>query len=156
MKRSKSILSTLFLGITVFLVSSCDENADLTTQQDLLPESFRIEIPTAISNADYAEGGRMSGRTKDDMLQGNDIYENLGTFIAIGDGAAEIVEGIIIGLKRHKIDRVLTLSFISEDDNRVKNLVVESNVEYEGTLWEYQLTMTDAESEGNPDGGKAM
>lgn len=156
MKRSKLIFSTLLLVATSFLISSCDENAEPTLQEDLLPESFRVEIPTAISNAAYAKGGRMSGRTNEDMLQGNDIYENLGTFIAIGDGAAEIVEDIIIGLKRHKIDRILTLSFISDDDNRVKNLVVQSNVDFEGQPWEYQLTVTDADSEGNDDGGKAM
>lgn len=157
MKRTKFISYTLFLGMALmFLVTSCDENPEITTQQDLLPESFRVEIPSAISNADYVEGGKMSGRTKDDMLQGNDIYEHLGTFIAIGDGAAEIVEEIIFGLRKHKIDRILSLSFISDDDNRVKNLVVESNVEYEGKLWQYQLTITDEESEGNADGGKAM
>lgn len=157
MKQSKLITFTLFLGMALmFLVSSCDLNPDITPQQDLLPESFRVAIPSSISNSAYAEGGRLSGRTKDDMLQGNDIYENMGTFIAIGDGAAEITEAIIFGLRKHRIDRVLSLSFISDDDNRVKNLVVQSDVEFEGNAWEYMLTVTDAESEGNPDGGKAM
>lgn len=156
MKRSKLISFTLFLGMALtFLVSSCDQNPDITPQQDLLPESFRVAIPSSISNSSYA-GGRISGRTNDDILQGNDIYENLGTFIAIGDGAAEIVEAIIIGLKKHRIDRVLSLSYISDDDNRVKNLIVESDVEFEGKSWEYMLTVTDADSEVNPDGGKAM
>lgn len=157
MKRAKLITFTLFLGMALmFLVSSCDQNPDITPQQDLLPESFRVAIPSSISNSSYADGGRISGRTKDDMLQGNNIYENLGTFIAIGDGAAEIVESIIIGLRKHRIDRVLSLSYISDDDNRVKNLVVESDVEFEGKSWEYMLTVTDADSEVNPDGGKAM
>lgn len=140
----------------MFLVSSCDQNPDIKPQQDILPESFRVVVPSSISNSAYEEGGRLSGRTKDDTLQGNDIYENLGTFIAIGDGAAEITEAIIFGLRKHQIDRVLSLSFISDDDNRVKNLVVESDVEFEGKPWEYMLTITDAESESNPDGGKAM
>ncbi len=157
MKRTQFITITLFLGMSLMLlVSSCDQNVEVKPQQDILPESFRVEIPSSISNSNYAEGGRMSGRTKDDTLQGNDIYENLGTFIAIGDGAAEIVENIIKGLRKHKIDRILTLSFVSDDDNRVKNMVVESNVEFEGKPWEYQLTVTDAGSEGNPDGGQAM
>ena len=140
----------------MFLVSSCDQNPDIKPQQDLLPETFRVVVPSSISNSAYAEGGRLSGRTKDDTLQGNDIYENLGTFIAVGDGAAEIVEAIIFGLRKHRIDRVLSLSYISDDDNRVKNLVVESNVEFEGNIWEYMLTATDADSEVNPDGGKAL
>ena len=42
------------------------------------------------------------------------------------------------------------------DDNRAKNLVVESNVSFEGKVWDYELTITDADSEGNADGGKAL
>lgn len=157
MKRSKFISFALFMGMAMmFLVTSCDENPEVTTQQDLLPENLRVKIPSSITHATNAEGGRMSGRTNDDTLQGNDIYEHLGNFIAIGDAAAEIVEEIVIGLHKYKIDRILSLSYTSDDDNRVKNLLVESNVEFEGRLWEYQLTVTDAESEGNPDGGKAM
>ena len=38
----------------------------------------------------------------------------------------------------------------------MKNLVVVEAPEFEGRTWEYGLTITDAESEGNEDGGKAM
>ena len=136
--------------------TACEENPEVTPQEDILPNEFGIDIPASISSAVVAQGGRLSGRTNEDTLQGNDIYLNLGTFIAIGDGAAEIVEEIIIGLKKHKIDRVISLSFISDDDQRVKNLTVSSDVELTGKLWEYMLIVTDAESEGNDDGGKAM
>jgi hypothetical protein len=47
-------------------------------------------------------------------------------------------------------------SFTSDEDNRVKNLTVIENSEYADRAWEYQLTITDAESEGNIDGGKAL
>lgn len=157
MKRLKFISYALLMGMAMmFLATSCDENPEVTTQQDLLPENLRVKIPSSITHTANATGGRMSGRTNDDMLQGNNIYEHLGNFIAIGDAAAEIAEEIVIGLHKYKIDRILSLSYTSDDDNRVKNLVVESNVEFEGKLWEYELTVTDAESEGNPDGGKAM
>lgn len=157
MKRSKSLLYSLLVGVAfTFIVTACEENPEIAVQEDILPSTFRVDIPNAISSAAASQGGRISGRTKEDTLQGNDIYQNLGTFIAIGDGAAEIVEDIIIGLKKHRIDRVISLSFISDDDNRVKNLNVTSQVELDGKLWEYMLIVTDAESEGNVDGGKAM
>ena len=153
MKRLKFISSTFLMAIAMMLVAtSCDENPEITSEQSLLPDNFRVEIPSAIMKEASDDGGR----TKDDILQGNDIYEHLGNFIAIGDAAAEIAEEIVIGLHKYKIDRILSLSYTSDDDHRVKNLLVESNVEFEGKLWEYQLTVTDAESEGNPDGGKAM
>lgn len=157
MKRIRLIPYSFFIAAVLMLfTTACDENLEIESQEGLLPENFRVEIPSSISNSTYTEGGRLSGRTKDEVLQGNDIYEHLGTFIAIGDGAAEIVEDIIVGLRKHKIDKVISLSFSSDDDNRVKNLVVISDVEFEGQLWEYQLTVTDADSESNSDGGRAM
>jgi len=51
---------------------------------------------------------------------------------------------------------VISLTYTSNEDHRVKNLDVISNVEFDGRLWEYQLTITDAESEGIDDGGVGM
>lgn len=155
MKRTNLITSVLIGLFCMVLVTSCDENPEITSSQDILPEAFRVDIPQAISNSQFASGGR-AGRAKEDSLQGNEIYGNLNTFIEIGEGSSKLVEEIIIGLKKHKLDRVITLSFVSEDDDRVKNLTVVADVDFEGKTWEYQLTVTDAESEGNPDGGKAM
>lgn len=157
MKQFKFISNKVLVGLVfALIITSCDQNEEITPSKDILPETFRVEIPSAISDGEYAIGGRKSGRSKEDTLQGNAIYENLGTFISIGDGAAEIVEEIILGLRRHKIDRVISLTYVSEDDNRTKNLVVASDVQFDDQTWEYQLTVTDADSEGNLDGGKAM
>ncbi len=97
----------------------------------------------------------MSGRVKEDSLEGNDIYRHLGTFIAIGKGASQLVKEIIIGLRIYHIDRVLSMTYTG-DDHRAKNLIVESNVSFAGKEWDYELTITDADSEGNSDGGKAL
>ena len=156
MKRT-NLITSVFIGLlSTLLVTSCDENPEVTSSQDILPEVFRVDIPQAISNSLFVAGGKQAGRTKEDSLQGNEIYGNLNTFIALGESAAEVTEEIIIGLKKYKLDRVLTLSVVSDDDGRVKNLVVVADPEFEGQTWEYQLTVTDAESEGNADGGKAM
>ena len=49
------------------------------------------------------------------------------------------------------------MSFSFEgDDGRTKNLVVVETSAFEGETWNYQLTITDALSEGDEDGGKAM
>ncbi|MGB4972658.1 MAG: hypothetical protein WBO32_08360, partial [Cyclobacteriaceae bacterium] len=67
MRHTKFISYTLFIAVAMMLLTtSCDENIEMTTQEDLLPENFRVEIPASISNSAYAEGGR----TKDDVLQG--------------------------------------------------------------------------------------
>lgn len=151
------IISGLFLaGLFSLTLTSCENNESIQPQQDLLPQKFSVDIPQSLSNTNSVRSGRASGRIKEDTLQGNDIYLHLNTFIAVGEGAAQLVEEFINGIRKYKIDRIQSLTYRSEDDNRIKNLVVLSDVDYEGRLWDYQLTITDAESETQPDGGKAL
>jgi hypothetical protein len=152
LKRVSFVVSTA-LAFAV-LLTSCETNPEITPQKDILPEKLSVDIPASISY-NTIPGGRKSGRSKADSLKGNDIYLHLGTFIAVGEAASQLVEEIITGLRIHKIDRVLSMTF-NGDDHRTKNLVVESNVSFEGKLWDYQLTITDADTQGNADGGKAL
>lgn len=146
---------TLLTLVTLLLFSvSCDDSIDTPTQgESVLPERFSIDIPQSIANPD-AEVGRLAGRTAED-LNGNEIYELLSLFIAIGEGSGQLAEAIIGGISFH-IDREFFLSYQSDDDGRTKNLEVVSGASYEGVDYEWSLTITDAESEGNDDGGKAM
>lgn len=155
--KTLKLVSGLTVAALAFslMLSSCESNEKVEPQQDLLPQNFRVDIPNAISNKDLA-GGRKGGRTQGDTLRGNEIYQNLGVFIAVGEGASQLVEDIINGIRKYHIDRVLTLTFVSDDDGRNKNLVVESQVTFENVVWDYQLTVTDADSENSGDGGKAL
>jgi len=152
-KKSFKPIVAVFTMSLVFI--ACETNPVIKPQEEILPTSFGLDVPNSLSNQG-AVSGRISGRTTEDILQGNDIYQQLALFIAIGDGAADIVEEIIFALSIHNIDRILTLSYESDEDGRVKNLVVFGSPDYEGTVYEFGLTITDAESEGNSDGGYAM
>jgi len=154
MKTAKIISLGLIVGVV--LLTSCQNNQEVAPQGDLLPKSFRVAIPAAISNQTVANGGRIAGRTKGDSLRGNDIYQNLNTFIAVGEMGSKIVEAFIDGIRKYHIDRVLSLTYVAADDNRTKNLVVVSQVTFEGKTWDYQLTIVDVESESQSDGGKAL
>ncbi len=151
--KSLKPLVVLFTMALVFI--ACETNPTIEPQEDILPEKFGIDIPNSISNQG-AVSGRISGRLNDDVLQGNDIYRHLESFIFLGEAAAVIVEELIFALSFHHINRILTLSYESDEDGRVKNLVVVESPEYESVVYEYGLTITDAASEGNIDGGKAM
>lgn len=156
MKPVKLISLVLIAGMAFnLLLSSCESNPEVKPQEDILPNSFRVEIPSAITSENFS-GGRISGRMKGDSVEGNDVYKNLSTFIAVGDKASKLVEAFIIGLKKHHIDRVMTMTFSGEDDDRTKNLTVLSDVTFESKTWDFQLTITDADSEGQADGGKAL
>lgn len=151
MKTTKLIFFVLCIAVSfALLLTSCEPNQDVTRDEDILPASFRVDIPASITSSNT------NGRTAGDTVNGNDVYINLGTFIAVGEASSQLVEEFIAGIRRYKIDRVMSITYVGEDDNRVKNLVVLSDVSFEGKEWDYELTVTDADAEGETDGGKAL
>ncbi|MEQ9405046.1 MAG: hypothetical protein RIM99_15755 [Cyclobacteriaceae bacterium] len=146
---------TLLLLVTLLLFSvSCDDSIDTPGPgESILPERFSIDIPESIANPDAANG-RLAGRADDD-LSGNEIYELLSLFIAIGEGSGQLAEAIIGGIAVN-IDQAFFLSYQSDEDGRTKNLEVIEGTAYEGKTYEFSLTIIDAESAGNNDGGKAL
>lgn len=156
--KTVKIIPFVLIGLAIgSVLSSCETNVKVAPQQDILPKSFSVKIPSSISNDVGVSGGKMgrSGRAKEDTLKGNNIYQNLNTFIAVGAGASAIVDAFIEGIRAYHIDRVLTMTYTG-DDSRTKNLIVSSEVSFEGKTWDYELTIDDADSEGQPDGGKAL
>lgn len=150
-KINLKVLVLLLAGLAFFY--SCQQEADIPQPEgSILPERFGVDIPDALSSMNYS-----SGRVADiDTLQGNVIYSHLNTFIHVGEEAAEIVRDIIFGIRLYQINRPMSLSFESDEDGRTKNLVVVENASYDGENWEFKLTITDAASEGEADGGKGL
>jgi hypothetical protein len=156
MKTIKKIGFLWLAGVALSIVLfSCEENPNIDSQEDILPQSFSVDIPASISG-EVTGGRRINGRLKADSANGNEVYSQLRTFIAVGQEASKLVEGIINGIRIYKINRVISLTYISDDDHRTKNLVVTADVTFENTTWDYQLTVTDADAQSQPDGGKAL
>jgi hypothetical protein len=155
MKTTKKFTAIIILGTALFF-QSCTENGLINPGEDngILPERFKIDIPNSLSNNSSAT--KSATESQADTLKGNAIYAHLNNFIAVGEAAADIVQGIIFTIAVYDIDEPMSLSFNGDDDNRVKNLVVTENDEYAEETWEFMLTITDAESESEPDGGKAL
>ncbi|MBN1598859.1 MAG: hypothetical protein JW894_11250 [Bacteroidales bacterium] len=152
MKTLKRIFPAFILTALLF-VQSCEfDNLNSPEEKTgILPERFKVDIPDALSNEKSAYSEKSA-----DTLNGNAIYGHLANFIAIGEGASDIVVSIIYAIAIYDINEPMVISFQGDEDNRIKNLVVEENAEYDGRVWEYILTITDAESEDDPDGGKAL
>ncbi|HEX2395260.1 MAG TPA: hypothetical protein VHI78_07940 [Bacteroidales bacterium] len=153
--KTRNFIIGMFALLTMLSFSSC-ENSLLDQEEKefgILPENFKVDIPSSLSN--NLKSAELKSTTSD-SLNGNAIYWYLNAYIAVGEGAADIVEAIIWSIRFYNIEDVITLTYTSNDDNRVKNLDVIADVEFEGHQWEYQLTITDAESEGNEDGGIGM
>jgi hypothetical protein len=148
----KNFSGYVFGFFMLSLLLSCDNNERLVIPDDsILPENFKVDLPGALSY-----DGNTNGRMAIDPLDGNIIYGHLANFIHVGEEAAQIVEDIIQGIVFYRINRPMELSFESDDDGRVKNLVVMENRIFDGKEWEYQLTLTDLKSEAENDGGKAI
>lgn len=163
MRNLKLILVAL-TGLTLFF-TSCkkqEQNAQSsttttaagtpveteTTRSNKVPSSFKVNIPSSISEA-------RGSRSESDTLYGEDIYDHLTTFIHVGEGAADVVQDIMSGIAYHNIDRAMTVTFDGED-GREKYLEVVENVTHLGKKYELMATISDRALMGNADGGKGM
>ncbi|MBN1791235.1 MAG: hypothetical protein JW830_12105 [Bacteroidales bacterium] len=153
--NTRSFLIGMVAIAAVMLSTSCEDALLDQTDKNygILPEHFKVDVPTSMSNNLKSTSLKS---TAIDTISGNHIYWYLNAWIAVGEGAADIVEAAMWSISAFHIENVISLSYTSEDDDRVKNLDVISDVEFRGRRWEYQLTITDAESEGNADGGIGM
>ncbi len=154
--KKLSFYSFVALLLGVFVFTACENTfnngPDLDDDQSILPEQLTVEIPAAL----LEDLTSLKASPVVDTLKGKEIYGFLRFFIHTGDHAAHIVRHIIYGIRRYNIDQVKTVTFESDDDGRIKNLVVVEGPEFDGRTWEYGLTITDALSEGEEDGGKGM
>ncbi|MFW5886600.1 MAG: hypothetical protein ACOCUL_02470 [Bacteroidota bacterium] len=151
MKTKNVIISVLFFSASLILQScSKDEVKDIQDSQSSLPSSFRVDIPSSISKpADYT-AKKSSEITP---LSGNIIYEHLTNFIHVGEVSSEIVEEMIHSISAYEINKAMELSYTSPGDNRDKKLVVVEQSTFENKVWEFEMIITDAESETQQDGG---
>jgi hypothetical protein len=154
MKKLRVYSVSLVLAGALFF-TACENTLfgpDLDDENSILPEQLTVEIPAAL----LEDVSSLKGAPAVDTLKGREIYGHLRFFIHTGDHAARLVRHIIYGIRRYNIDQVKTVTYESEDDGRLKNLVVYENPEFEGRMWDYGLTITDAESEEEEDGGIGM
>ena len=136
--------------------TSCENDLLDRKNQDygILPQNFKVDI-RALPSSNTLKSTSLKSTTID-TINGNYIYWYLNAYIAVGEGAADLVEAIIWSIRVYNIDNVISLRDTSDEDGRVKNLEVISDVTFEDRQWEYQLTISDAESETNADRGVGM
>jgi len=153
--KKLSFYSFVALLVGILFFTACENTFNGPGPEDensILPDQLTVEIPKAL----LEDVSALKGAPVVDTLKGREIYGHLRFFIHTGDHAARIVRHVIYGIRRYNIDQVKTVTYESEDDGRIKNLVVVEGPEFDGRTWEYGLTITDAESESEPDGGKGM
>jgi hypothetical protein len=153
--KTRNLFSVASAALAALLFTACEmDHLKPKGEYGILPERFKVDIPNSLSNTNF-KSTTFKG-TEADTVNGNIIYGHLNTFIAVGEAAADIVVASIWAIHFYEIEDVIFLSYTSDEDKRVKNLEVIKDVEFRDRTWEYQMTITDAESEGNDDGGIGM
>lgn len=159
-------MKALILNISIailFVFTSCQkdeiENPAPSTgfEQTIIPTSFGVDIPSAL--IEEGNGSLKSASTKQDEggdFSGNDIYKHLRNFIALGQNSAQLVKEILQSIATHNINGAMSLTYTSDEDGRQKHLEVIEGAQYLGLSFEYKLVITDVDSEGNEDGGRAI
>ena len=71
------------------------------------------------------------------------VYQGLPLFIHIGENSAEIVEALILGIRQYNLSRAQALDFTSDDDGRMKELVVKEMPVVDGTVYQFGLQVKD-------------
>ena len=129
----------IILLLALLILSSCekDDLDQIQNPDSIIPERFSVEIPNSISSSSNLKSTRV------DTLNGDHIYQNLRTFIYVGEYGAELVQDIMLSIAVHNLNRPMALTFISEEDSRPKHLKITENAYFEETHWQYRLTLTD-------------
>lgn len=153
MKKINLLLVLALLTLVFF--NSCKKDKEETEEvkESILPGSWGVDIPDAISNIGQDKNTKS---TQGDTLNGNEIYENLRTFIAVGEGASNIVNAIITVIAVHDINEPISLTYTSDEDGRAKHLEVIESSSFDGQNWEFQMTISDAGSQGETDQGNGL
>jgi len=142
MKNSDFILMLLILA-TVITGCNKDDDDDMD-QSIMLDRSIAVDIPESISKSALQKG------EKGDTLQGQDIYENLRSFISVGEKSAEWIDSFLTVISTYNIYYPVSFDFPNPVDGRTKSVVVTADVSYVGNSWEYEMKIHDQ------DGSNAM
>lgn len=149
------IFITAMAAAFMFTFQQCKKDDPQPVQNEeksVLPANFKVDIPSALSS----NQSKANLRTKGDTLSGEEIYKMLNVFIWVGDHSAQVIQDIIMAIGKYNITHAMSITFVSEDDNRTKSLVVIENASYEGVNYEFRMTIADVGFASNPDGGKAL
>ncbi|MEM9327034.1 MAG: hypothetical protein AAGA85_15305, partial [Bacteroidota bacterium] len=144
----------------LLLINACSDSQDIEEPtENIIPERFGLDVPSSLKSG--SSQGRISSTfetsgVSEDNIDGKGVYELLRYFIFLGEASSKIVQGIIFHIATLQIYEVTSLSYISDDDDREKNLDVFEGGSYDGQSYEYSLLLTDIGSQDNDDGGIAL
>ncbi len=144
MKKFKSY-SLIYITLFVFGFSSCTEE-ELAERAVDIPETFSVDIPSAISRSNGGLNDRVAG-DGDGIIEGEEIYAALPHFIRLGEASAEIVEFTLVVGAVLEAANIRTFTTDEGDDGRAKRFDITEGVSRGGVSYQYELTMRDVDDD---------
>lgn len=158
MKKLNLFIGLLSILMFSLVIVSCEEDdnnnePDNNNNSVALPERFTVDIPNSLSKANMKKNLL---NIKEDTLQGDLIYENLTTFIGVGEASTQAIENLLTVIAVFNLNQDMDFEYTSDDDGRQKHLVLTENASFNGKNYQFRMNITDLESENNADGGMAL
>lgn len=153
--KKLTIAFPVAMALMASLFVSCEVEGPLKKDSTtILPEKFKVDIPSAISSPETS-GSHKSATIgdRDTTPRAYGIYTPLRWYIYLGESAATIVDVLLANVSAWDIDKAMDITYLSDEDGRTKHLVVVENDVFESTTYQYSMTISDLEKEGNEDGG---
>ncbi len=138
-------LRVCLLAFTVLAITNCstdDDLGDVLAGESVVPESFKVDIPSSLS------GGLSLKQTNESIVGGELIYAHLRNFIGIAEGAAEIMESFLQFSQTYITGTEMEIMFEGSDGND-KKLSVIKDVVYNGTSWPLHVSLMDVNLQEN-------
>ena len=135
---------TLILFASVVLISIWSCKKEEQPSNSGFPDNIVVDIPDAISSTNQTKALKSSNSCL--PIPADSIYYNVRNFIGIGEISAQYVQKIITALKQYDLTRPMQISFTSNEDNKIKNVVVTENQMYGDKTYDLKLVMKDSTS----------
>lgn len=140
----KKLIQVLSLGMAVSIFfASCgandDDVNDTSTESNIVPQKFKVDIPDAISHNNSSSQKIAEG----EVINGAVIYENIAYFIRIGEISAELIEAIIGVIYYYNLTDPMEFTYVSDDDGRTKTVIIAEDVTRGDENWEYEMIIND-------------
>ncbi len=136
MRNLKNLFIVLIFGFFAF--ASCTPEKSTQDSSVNLPDKFSVDIPSSINSGN---GKKMA---TNDTISGGDLYEQLRTFVNIGEFSSSFVEEIMHAINKFNLAQSMSITYVSDDDGRTKSLDVVENPTFEGKQYAFSLTVKDS------------
>lgn len=138
-------IKTLFLVSASAVLTNCGSDDEVTNTL-VVPATFTVNIPDAISSNSAGLAGRTDG-DGDGFIEGNEIYESLRGFLYVAEEAAGIIDFVLeVAAELEEAD-LRTFEFTSDVDGRQKRIDITEDFVSAGNSFQYELRMVDVENE---------